>query len=128
MTATRTRLPNRRPAVTETLEAGGQCFTATIGFDPATGQPRELFLSAGREGSLIGSLLADAAVIVSITLQHGITAEALAKSVGRLPAGPAAPSELDKPPGPRVPASPIGAALDLVVRCDERSRRVEVRS
>ncbi len=37
----RTRLPNRRPAVTETLEVGGQTFVATIGFAPEDGQPQE---------------------------------------------------------------------------------------
>ena len=44
MTATRTRLPNRREFHIETLEVAGQEFTACIGFDPETGQPREVFL------------------------------------------------------------------------------------
>ena len=117
--STRKRLPNRRPAHTEALEVAGQVFTATVGFDPKSGQPRELFLTAGKEGSMLNSLLADAAVVISIALQNGVSAAALSKSVGRLPAGPVAPVDLDHAPGQMVPASPIGAALDLLRRFDE---------
>ncbi len=114
MPPARQRLPNRRPSHTETLQVDGQAFTATVGFDPEYGSPRELFLTAGKEGSLLNAMLADAAVVVSIALQHGIPAAALAKSVGRLPAGPVTPADLEDPQPGRVPASPIGAALDLV--------------
>ena len=109
----RRRLPNRRPSLTQELQVGGQIFTADVGFDPETGQPRELFLTAGKEGSLINALLADAAVAISVALQHGVPVVALAKSVGRLPALPVAPGDLDQPSG-KLPASPIGAALDLL--------------
>jgi ribonucleoside-diphosphate reductase alpha chain len=114
MTAVRKRLPNRRPSHTETLEAAGQAVTATIGFDPADDQPRELFLTGGKEGSTLDALLADAAVVISVALQHGVTAQALAKSIGRLPDGPVTPADLDQGQPARLPASPIGAALDLV--------------
>ncbi len=63
---------------------------------------------------MLNALLADAAVAISIALQHGILAAALTKSVGRLPAGPITPADLESPRPGRVPASPIGAALDLV--------------
>ncbi len=115
----RKRLPNRRPAHTETLQVDGQVFTASVGFDPKSGQPRELFMAAGKEGSLLNALLADAAVVISIALQHGIPAAALAKSIGRLPASPVAPADLDGPQPGRLPASPIGAALDLLRRFEE---------
>ncbi len=118
-TSPRQRLPNRRPSHTETLEVGGQAVIATVGFDPESGQARELFLVAGKEGSLLNAMLADAAVVISVALQHGVPGEALARSVGRLPAGPVAPSELDHAPGQKVPASPIGAALDLLRSFDE---------
>ena len=91
----RQRLPNRRPAHTETFLIDGQASTATVGFDPESGQPRELFLMAGKEGSMLNSLLADAAVVISIALQHGIPAAALAKSIGRLPSGPVTPADLE---------------------------------
>ena len=109
----RRRLPDRRPSVTQTLEVGGQTVMATIGFD-AEGHPRELFLVAGKEGSLLNAMLADVAIVVSVGLQHGVPVEALAKSVGRLPAGPVAPSDLDRLQPGKQPASPIGAALDLL--------------
>ena len=118
-TSTRQRLPNRRPAHTEALEVAGQSFTATVGFDPESGLPRELFLTAGKEGSMLNALLADAAVVISIALQNGVPAAALAKSIGRLPAGPVAPAGLDHAPVQKVPASPIGAALDLLRRFEE---------
>jgi len=114
MTAARKRLPNRRPSHTETLKVGGQTFTATVGFDPETDRPYEVFLTAGKEGSLINAMLADAAVVISVALQHGIPAQSLAKSIGRLPEGPVTPADLDQGKPGRLPASPIGAALDLV--------------
>ncbi len=91
MSPARIRLPNRRSAHTETLEVDGQTFTATVGFDEH-GRPRELFLMAGKEGSMLNALLADAAVVISVALQHGVSSEALARSVGRLPASPVTPA------------------------------------
>lgn len=115
----RHRLPNRRPSHTETLAVAGQAVTATIGFDPADDQPREVFLTGGKEGSMLDALLADAAVVISVALQHGIPAQVLAKSIGRLPAGPVTPADLDQGEPARLPASPIGAALDLLRSFDE---------
>ena len=57
---------------------------------------------------------ARAPVTISIALQCGVSAETLARSVGRLPASPVIPAELDHARGRKVPASPIGAALDLI--------------
>ncbi len=110
----RQRLPNRRPSHTETLAVAGQTFTVTVGFGPETGRPCEVFLTAGKEGSLIGAMLADAAVVISVALQHGVPAKALAKSVGRLPENPVTPADLDQGRPARLPASPIGAVLDLI--------------
>ncbi len=112
--STRKRLPNRRPSYTETLEVDGQALTATVGFDPKSGQPCELFVSAGKEGSMLDSLLADAAVAISVALQHGVPPAALAKSVGRLSNGGIATADLDRLQPGRRPASLIGAALDLL--------------
>ena len=99
--------------MTQTLEVASQVFNATVGFDNH-GRPREVFLTGAKEGSLLAAILADAAVAISVALQHGVPASALAKSVGRLPAGPVAPSDLDQPQTEKLPASPIGAALDLL--------------
>ncbi len=114
MTAKRACLPNCRPSHVETLEVAGPSFEDCIGFDPKIGRPREVFLNGGREGSLLAAILADAAVAISVALQHNVPVAALAKSVGRLPAGPVAPSDLDQTQTEMVPASPIGAALDLL--------------
>ncbi len=108
----------RRPCHTEALEIAGQSFTATIGFDPESDQPRELFLTAGKEGSMLNALLADAAVAISVALQSGVPAAALAKSAGRLPADPV---DLDHALGQKVPASPIGAALDLITSFEKEA-------
>ena len=85
--AARHRLPGRRPSLKQELQVGGQSFTVDIGFDPETGAPCEVFLNAGKEGSLLNALLADAAVVISVALQCGIEPADLAKSVGRLPEG-----------------------------------------
>ena len=114
----RQRLPNRRPAVTETLVVEGQYVEVTVGFAPESGAVREVFLVAGKEGSMLDSLLADAAVAISVALQHGVSPASLAKSVGRLPNGSIAPVDLDRPQSGRRPASLIGAALDLVQSLD----------
>jgi hypothetical protein len=45
-------------------------------------------------------------VVISVALQHGVTARALAKSIGRTPDGM----------GRITAASAIGAALDLVAQ------------
>lgn len=119
MTASRALLPNRRPTHVEILEVAGQTFTVTDGFDPESGQPRGQFLTAGKEGLMLNALLAEASVVISIALQPGILAAALAKSIGRLSAGPVTPVDLERPRPGRVPASPIGAALDLLRRFEE---------
>ena len=116
MTAQRRRLPNRRGNVTETLIVGDQRLTANVGFDPVTNQPRELFLSAAKEGSELDAILADVAVVISVALQHNVPATALAKSVGRIPLRPVTPDTLDNPGRSTQPASPVGAALDLLCK------------
>ena len=44
----RTRLPNRRPNHTQTLEVGGHCFEVNVGFDPAVERLH------GADGHLVG--------------------------------------------------------------------------
>jgi hypothetical protein len=101
----RRRLPDRRCSETTEIEFGGQRLAAMVGFDPA-GRPAEIFLSTPKVGSALAAILADAAVVISIALQHGIPAGELRKSVGRIP------EAIDGPPV--AAASPVGAALDLL--------------
>ena len=84
-----------------------------------SGHGGELFLTAGKEGSMLNAMLADAAVVISIALQSGISPAALAKSIGRLPIIPVGPTDLDKPHSGQEPASPIGAGLDLLGSFDQ---------
>ena len=96
---TRMRLPDRRPAETFDLEHGGQRFTVTVGFY-ADGRPGEVFTHGIRTGSNLDGLLADACVVLSCLIQHGVAPGELAKSMGRL--------------GNSEPASIIGAVIDLL--------------
>jgi hypothetical protein len=80
----RERLPNRRPAVTVDLVVGQRTHKATIGFD-LRGAPKEIFLAGAREGSDMQYVLEDTAVLVSVALQCGVSAEAMARSVSRVP-------------------------------------------
>ncbi len=111
----RRRLPNRRPGETHALSVGNHTFTATFGFDQ-DGQPREVFLDGAKDGTEMATILDDVAVLVSVALQHGIRATALAKSVARLPLVPLTPADLAEAAGPRqtAPASIIGVVLDLL--------------
>lgn len=111
--ALRQRLPNRRPAITEMIEftrpsdSVNVSYQATIGFDFDV-KPKEIFIFGPKDGTDMQAIVADASVIISVALQHGVPAEAMALSLSRLPA------ELD---GPAVkPASILGAALDALVR------------
>ncbi len=112
----RRRLPGRRPSETRTLTVGSQQFTACVGFNPQDGGPQEIFLDGAKAGSSMEVILADASVVISVALQSGVPAAALAKSVARLPSAPLTPADLAEVAGPRhtAPASIIGAALDLL--------------
>jgi ribonucleoside-diphosphate reductase alpha chain len=113
----RRRLPNRRNAVTEALVIGNVSIVAKIGFD-AAGRPAEIFLSGAKDGSGMAAILDDASVVISIALQHGIPAAALAKSIARLP---------ETVDGPAIkPASPIGTALDLIAAHEAADRQMRV--
>ena len=121
MIPARARLPNRRPSYVETLDVAGQSITASIGFDPATDRPCEVFLNGGKEGSQVDAMLADAATIISVALQYGVPIAALAKSVGRAPNASTMPGSLDQLNAGSQPASPIGAALDLL--CEQAAAK-----
>ena len=101
---TRTALPNRRPSRTHSTAWEGHPITVTVGFHPATGQPMEVFADAEKGGQMQATI-ADACVIVSIAMQHGIPPEALAKSLSRVP---------DMFGGDDLPGSPIGVIVGAI--------------
>ena len=78
-------LPRRRPNTSARIAAGAVAAHATVGFE-AEGRPAEIFLrptGGAKSGSEVDFLLDDLAVIVSVALQHGVPAAALARSVSR---------------------------------------------
>lgn len=99
----RTRLPQRRYAVTFDILVGqGHTVVATVGLNPADNlRPSELFLTGVKTGADMAAVLDDISVVVSVALQHGITAREMAHSVS---------------PGH---ASVLGAALELIAGFEE---------
>ena len=106
---TRQTLPTRRPNLTVTTAWEGHEILVTVGFDPSTGEPMEVFANAAKGGAMAATL-ADASVLVSIALQHGVAPDALAKSLGRVPTFTGAGMG-------EGPASPVGAVLEVVRGC-----------
>jgi hypothetical protein len=105
-------LPARRPNFTRAIDWAGHPITVTVGLR-VDGSPAEVFADSARGGDMAATL-ADACVLISIALQHGIAPADLAKSLGRVP--------LLRAPGGQVedarqdaPASPIGAIVEVVV-------------
>lgn len=108
----RRRLPNRRPSETQSIgfarpDGAIVTYEATVSFDELC-RPKEIFLFGAKDGSDRAADLADASVAISVALQHGVSARAMALSVSRLP----------DPMGEHgtMPASIIGAALDLLAQ------------
>ena len=99
---TRNRLPGRRPSVGFLTEWQGHEFAVTVGIDPASGAPLEVFANAKR--GAMQSTIADAAVLISLALQRGATIPDLRRSL-------LLEMTFD---GSGVPTSPIGAILEAV--------------
>ncbi len=118
MTISRERLPERRLSFTDTIEAYNREFTVSAGIDPASGKIREVFLAGEKSGSTLEHIFQDAAVVISIALQFGITAEAMARSIAREPAEIVRPEEIDRTDLPTTPSTLIGATLDWIIATD----------
>jgi hypothetical protein len=104
---TRAVLPNTRSNVTRTVHWGEHEFSVTIGLDPETWQPMEVFADTQKGGDMHVTI-ADACVWASIALQHGVSPADLAKSLGQVPV-PGAPK------GTTGPASPLGAIVEAIM-------------
>jgi len=77
----RQRLPNRRPAITHTLEYNGERYHVSIGYDMYA-EPKEVFIRGSKTGSDMDHLLDDAAVVVSVALQNGVKVAEMRRSLG----------------------------------------------
>ena len=85
----RRTLPQRRASETFTLRFWNQNFTITIGRFP-DGVIGEVFIDGGKTGQDIQSTARDAAVVLSLALQHGAPIEAIRHAVTRSGSGEAA--------------------------------------
>jgi hypothetical protein len=85
----RRTLPQRRAAETFGMRFWNQPFTVTVGFY-ADGTPGEVFIDSGKTGQDIESTARDAAVVLSLALQHGAPIETIRHAVTRNPSGSAA--------------------------------------
>jgi len=94
----RTRLPDRRPAMSFDLTVAGLQFTATVG--SVNGRVMEVFLQNHKPGSAADFFARDAAIAASLALQFGCPLEVLRRAVLRDPRG--------------APSTPLGAAIDVI--------------
>ena len=106
----RERLPNRRPSSINRIEhvmpeGGGFVLEVAVAHF-ADGRVAELFVTdpGTKSGSALAVVLNDAAIIVSLFLQHGGRIDDLAKSLGRYDNG--------------APVSPLGAVVDLAIEIE----------
>lgn len=99
---TRAALPNVRRSIIRETEWEGHPFLLGIGFYD-DGTPGEVFADRPKTDQMQATL-SDACTLISIALQHGITASALAKSLGEVP-------DPWRGKGATRPASPIGVIL-----------------
>jgi len=99
----RQNLPNRRANETVNVTHDGHTFAVTLGFEPVTGEVREIFTHGAKVGSAMDGILDDTCIILSILLQHGVDPSSFVGSMGRLGHG-------------GEPASIIGRLAGLLVR------------
>jgi hypothetical protein len=76
----RRTLPQRRAAETFTVVCRNQPVTITAGFydDGAVG---EVFIDTGKSGADLAHVARDAAVVISLALQHGVSIETIRHAV-----------------------------------------------
>ena len=96
-------MPDRRPSITRTIQWAGKEFSVSIGYW-LDGRPGEIFMDGPKTGSDMRAILADACVVISLALQHGIEPSALAHSLARVPV-----SETES-----APASVLGAVVEVL--------------
>lgn len=95
----RERLRNRRAHTLFDFEAMGMRFTVSASrYDG--GRLSELFIDNHKQGSAIGTLCRDSAIILSFALQHGADPEAIRRALCRDSQGR--------------PLGLLGVALDLI--------------
>ena len=79
-------LPPRRQSINHSLTFEGHKFHITIGFYD-DGSPGEVFCDVGKTPQGVQQIMSDACIIISVALQHGVSGEALGKSLPRTDTG-----------------------------------------
>jgi hypothetical protein len=93
----RRRLPHRRDAVALHIEHSGHRYRMQVGYFP-DGAVGEVFLDAAKQNSMLDAFAADAAILLSLLLQHGAPPAEIGHALRRTPNG--------------APESLIGAVID----------------
>ncbi|MDR6953808.1 hypothetical protein J2X65_003171 [Ancylobacter sp. 3268] len=83
---TRERLPDRRSSEAFEIVVAGIRYTVTFGYYD-DGRVGEVFIDGTKIGSDAEIFASDAAVSISLALQHGVTPETLRKSIRQNAAG-----------------------------------------
>jgi hypothetical protein len=96
---TRRTLPQRRASETFDLRFWNQSFAVSVGMYP-DGKPAEVFIDGGKPGQDVQSTARDAAIVLSLALQHGTTVETIRRAVTRNGSGE--------------PSSILGAIIDIL--------------
>ena len=104
----RTKLPHRRPNLTVQAEWGPHPIAVTVGLDLATAKPAEVFADTLKGGQMQATV-ADACVLISIALQHGISIDELGKSLAREP-------DVMQGGDATIAASPIGVIVEQIAQ------------
>jgi ribonucleoside-diphosphate reductase alpha chain len=78
----RKRPPNRRKHETREFDHAGFHYTAGVGHFE-NGGLAEIFLNCAKSGTTLESHARDAAIVASIALQHGATAETIRHAITR---------------------------------------------
>jgi hypothetical protein len=79
----RERLPNRRAAHSFDFAYSGQSWVVHVSHYP-DGRLAEVFASGSKPTSEVASMARDAAVLISIALQHGVALDIMRAAVTRL--------------------------------------------
>jgi hypothetical protein len=95
----RVRLPNRRRSEVFGFEAMEVRFTGSVSRFP-DGRIAEIFIDNHKQGSAIGTLVRDMAIVFSFAVQHGADPDAIRRALARDSSGHA--------------LGPLGVALDLL--------------
>jgi hypothetical protein len=103
----RQHLPNRRSSETVEFNREGSHYRMTVGYFP-DGQVGEVFINADRANSTLDAFISDAAILVSLSLQHGATLDEITHAIKRDAQG--------------IAASPIGGALDRIANTNGGER------